>query len=242
MNLSKSIISIGIVFQFISNFCYAQLGVSAPMPQIQLQKKTSGPSLEETVQWITQKLDTLTTKFTSPDGMEFEYRNQFRFIDCNTAFFIKETRSKKLDGTFTLWPEILVSVSLFRMEDVDLDKVDVVQFSTSTIWILKIISFGKKDVFFGDGRASKLPRGASINSLGDLNGINDKTATNDLIEKVVKLSQNEGEKRRSFINLTFQQFEDGDKIARALKHAGLLCRQKAAQERAAQPAKPKELF
>lgn len=242
MNLSKSIISIGIVFQFTSNFCYAQLGVSAPMPQIQLQKKASGPSLEETVQWITQKLDTLPTKSsTFSNGTKYETRNQFRFIDCNTVFFINEARSKDLDDTFT--PGIRVIVNLFRMEDVDPNRVTVVQFPTSTHWTLNVISFGEKNVFLSNERSSSLPRGAPINSLGDLNGINDKAATNDQIEKIVKLSQNEGKVlRHPLIQLSFQQFEDGDKIASALKHAGLLCRQKAAQERAAQPAKPKELF
>lgn len=242
MNLSKSIISIGIVFQFTSNFCYAQLGVSAPMPQIQPQKKASGPSLEETVQWITQKLDTLPTKSsTFSTGTKYETRNQFRFIDCNTVFFISEARTKDLDDTFA--PGIDVTVDLFRMEDVDPDQVHVVQFPTSTHWTLNVSSFGKKNVFLSDRRSLALPRGAPINSLGDLNGINDKAATNRQIEKIVKLSQNEGKGLRlPLMQLEFQQFEDGDKIASALKHAGLLCRQKAAQERAAQPAKPKELF
>ena len=241
MNLSKSIISIGIVFQFISNFCYAQLGVSAPMPQIQLQKKTSGPSLEETVQWITQKLDPLTVKLTFSTGTKYETRNQFRFIDCNTVFFIREARTKDLDDGYA--PGIDVTVNLFRMEDVDPDQVHVLQFPASTHWTLNVSSFGDKNVFLENERSLALPRGAPINSLGDLNGINDKAATNRQIEEIVKLSQNEGKGfRHALMQLSFQQFEDGDKIASALKHAGLLCRQKAAQERAAQPAKPKELF
>lgn len=72
----------------ISNLCYAQLGVKAPVPNI---AKSDGPSLEETKQWILQKLaithpPSVTTSIPGSMTMRERIRWRIAFHDCDLFY------------------------------------------------------------------------------------------------------------------------------------------------------------
>lgn len=223
---------------------YAQLG-NAPMPKERAEKPT-GPTLEATTQWITQKLDESVAKFATPiNGGMFrqEYRLRFRFTDCKEAFFLNDAR---------LWREgedYMESKShseLFSLADLDPSSMSAYQHQGSVDWNISMSSLGKKDVFYtSQARPTvylKPPKVA--NAPGDVAGYNDATAVAKEVEALrqqLRTGQGRG-KAGNWFQKSVPDFETGDRLVNALKHASQLCRQQVASEKAAQPSKPKEIF
>jgi len=247
MRLLKSTAILGIVALFASTSVSAQLGGPAPMPKI---AKPSGPTLEETTAWILQKFATLpvTEQRNWPDPGMVVYPNDYKyrafFGDCE--LYIAESYKKwDLEGRR---PPVItpgerpwqneLRISYIPLREVDLDRFKI------------------KPQDVRDARGTESAR-LEINTLGDRNKIvsvrhyvynaGPHIADTEFLMKEIHTLKTPPYPRVSYdpiwyVWIYLPDVDVTERMASAIKHAAMLCQQKAAQEKAAQPPKPKELF
>lgn len=247
MNLTRFVCAVTaapLLSLLLAGASHAQLG-AAPLPKAKAEKPT-GPSLEETMQWITQKLEASPTKVSSPSASrsyQWQSRLRLKFVSCNEVFFVEDIRTWQ--DANTSYVENKSKTSLLSLADVDPEKLRAYQYPEDKTWNISIYSLGLKNVFYSSAERNSILRSpVSVDLAGDLNGYNDQVAVAKDMDALVRKART-GEGLPTvfhFMQFTFPDFESGDRVVNALKHASLLCRQKAASEKAAQPPKPKEIF
>jgi hypothetical protein len=214
-----------------SGNCLAQLGGEAPLPEI---KKPTGPSLEETTQWITAKFASTIPFNVGYGGKKYE---EATFDGCEMAFIETEpTQTEPSDGS----AGILYFYRL-KLQEMDGDNITIQNSKVGQVEYpsLHWHSLGRKDVI-------KISRMDPV-ALTDKELIQRLTIKDDDINNRVLITIN-GQQIESIrydvglIIIPLRDVEVAERMSSALKHAVMLCQKKAADEKAARPAKPKELF
>lgn len=203
--------------------CYAQLGGAAPLPEI---KKSTGPSLEETTKWITEKFASLPpAKYYI---VPFDRKNFYvaSFDDCGM------TITDDKDGS--------LQTSYVQLSEMDASKISVFKYETASR--LSIYSLG--------GLNAIKVLGLSNVTLKDKDIRDRFTVKNDAVGPKgqnflftmsgKQISMNRAS--RNWLDIYFKEDEVAESMSNAFKHAIKLCQQKVADDKAAQPPKKKELF
>lgn len=197
--------------------CHAQLGGVAPLPEV---RKVEGPTLEETVRWITEKISTVppgACDYSNTDGCTW----QFRFEGCNVTL-IKATRYPTTGNT------------RYEAEEFALSEVTVQNQAPLSLP-------GKTVLFFsgiGDKEVVILPYGR----LGVESTLERQLVWLKTRDRVFRSALS--------FSMIFDNSEIVDRLATAFRHAQGICRQRAAEENAKRlqdeatknAKKPGELF
>jgi hypothetical protein len=220
-----------------SSACYAQLG-EAPMPQVKTPE-VSGPSLEETTQWIIDKLkkENMIPKI-KPKGKNDYYYDDISFNGCDMT--VIERQDEYQDDTLShKWVENLHLIPLVEVDE-DTIRASSFQSSSPPIGYVSFNSIGKRPVFhqaygavIGNGFASEAQMLGYLKTIG--------TTSQNGYQIVFG---------REEASLKTAELELAERTANAFKHAVKLCKAKARQERekAAQEkaekakSQPKEIF
>lgn len=225
-------------FLFVPNIGHAQLGVQAPMPKIKSEKSVD-PSLDETLQWLSQKFEAMPPTKGVGDwkGHHHVHQNRIYFNKCDAIIF-KESRKLNAAGNgymeipkdggndaFTTVHSISIAqVPLQEVGDINVSETEEIDDSGTQIAALQLSSVSRRKVF-------------------PYNFANNKSVTNKpFIDEQLKLISTSAEARLDYVQLYFPDIGVTHRIAKAFGHAVTLCRQKIGQERAIQPPKPKEIF
>lgn len=208
--------------------CNAELGGAAPLPEIQ---KSTGPSLEETKKWITDKFASL------PDYIrnEVHYRDEVSFDDCDMTI----TNISTFNNPRFRRPNELI-ISHLRLQEMDENKIKATKYddyyqltleSLGRLSVVKILTLTNVTLNDKEILARFKVKGDNVGPNG--NGFYFTMSGKEIAPR-----------RDSFYLLwvKFQEIEVAESMANAFKHAVKLCQQKAAGEKAAQPPKKKELF
>ncbi len=236
MNKSKMILVAGALLLLMANVSHAQLG-AAPMPQI---AKPTGPSLEETTKWITEKFQATPPVLTTISWDKAEYRYKALFDDCDVTVLQEITTGSR--------PEVTLYNIPLRELDQDNSKASsgrVSETLPSMFWIktlgnrkvvtrLKISAFETGGTGFADSEAISLVSNKYLLTKEDPD-FQRPYAFNGKRHHVMKF-------KSDGFWIEFTTLEEAESMGNAFKHAAKLCQQKAAAERANQPAKKKDLF
>ena len=228
-NYFKFTIAAAVITLIASGNCLAQLGGEAPLPKI---KKPTGPSLEETTQWITAKFASIIPfQFSERTILQYEAT----FDGCEMAFTDARTRDGKADE---------LNFYRLKLQEMDEDNITIqpTKDGQGEFAYLSLYSLGKKDVI----KYSEMDPVA----LTDKELIKRLTIKDDDINvaKRVSITINDQQivsirfLQQSSFFIHFRDVEVAESMSNAFKHAVMLCQKKAADEKAARPAKQKELF
>jgi hypothetical protein len=226
MTISIKYFVVMTVMAMTSVVCHAQLGQSAPLPQV---AKPTGPTLEATQEWLTTKLRELSFETPLEKGKD-DVRHIILFDGCD-ARFVRMARR----GTSPTPDRLLLWVSAVSLADLDPDK------PTYTLGRREVVRFWNSlsgpDTWgprFWDGAISS--RAFS----GDMAAI-DQIANN--------LMNDRSEESKAYIlGASFQErhvSQPGlnDRLNNALAHAATLCATQETEMRKAKTEKrPDEPF
>lgn len=230
MNKPKMIVVMGALLLLMANVSQAQLG-EAPMPQT---AKPTGPSLEETTKWITEKFQATPpyVRSESPWG-NVEYRYKALFDDCDVTVLTERKHSGR--------PEVYLDHIHLRELDQDKSKVD----GSSMLWIKTL---GDREVVTTLNISAFRTGGTGFEDSEAINWVSNKyllTNENPDFQQPYAFNGKRHhimKSKRKYIWIEFTILEEAESMGNAFKHAAKLCQQKAATERANQPAKKKDLF
>jgi len=223
--------------------CNAELDGAAPLPEI---KKSTGPSLEETTKWITEKMASLPSiRKKSID------RYAVSFDGCEMALAYHQGRD--VMGAS-------VEIKYLQLKNLDDAKIEIRSYENTNI-----VRFG----VLGDvkGVTRYEVRGVSVSipfsdkQIKDIFPIKDEAfqqdnpygglqAYNEENHSIAFLIMTiNGQRVRvakypssTFASVFIDDVGVAESMKNAFKHAVMLCQQKEAGEKAAQPPKKKELF
>lgn len=228
------IVVMGALLLLMANVSQAQLG-EAPMPQT---AKPTGPSLEETTKWITEKFQA-TPPFVhseSPWG-NVEYRYKALFDGCAVTVL----NERKYSQSRSVRPEVYLDHIHLRELDQDKSKVN----GSSMLWIKTL---GDREVVTNLNISAFTTGGTGFEDSEAINLVSNKyllTNESPVYQQPYAFNgkQHHIQKfKRNYIWIRFTTLEEAESMGNAFKHAAKLCQQKAATERANQPAKKKDLF
>ncbi len=225
-----------------SAVCNAQLGGAAPLPEI---KKSTGPTLEETTKWITDKMASL------PNFLTQDYENKHSqylasFDNCEMVITHRE---------ISMNYHTQLDIHYVKLQDINIDRISISKYDKSSslnIWSLG----GLNNIKYYNIRDESAYGHPPLNPLtiDDSKSIFDNKITNSSLEKPPTKSS---EFKHYIINnkrittsfdytyghsIYFKDIEVAESMSNAFKHAIKLCLQKVADEKTAQPPKKKELF
>lgn len=204
-----------------SSACYAQLG-EAPMPKAKLNSAAdvSGPSLEETTQWIKQK-------YESPSENRHEYhgywdnpnvyiKNEVSFHDCEMTVIQRMTKDDKFKENTGILEASIIPLDMANEKSAFAQANDTALSYLGTL----LHSIGGNKVF-----GYKYAPRFSSSDQGYLAEVRQSKTDSVALPKLSSL-------------------ELAERMTMALKHAIALCRIKAEKEAALNPKaqKPKEIF
>lgn len=221
MIISKLIIFLGAITLFGSTVCHAQLGGAAPLPKIE---KPTGPSLEETTQWITQKFESLPPVFTAHDH-NLQGATIMSFDKCDFTAVYYEI------GSF--------SISYVPLNSMDIDTIKTFSSDISD----------EPEIFAGLGMMS-LGRKETVRKRYLTSKERDDLRSNNKISKDLIEGIKSSISPYKFYPIVYDNkllfylpdMEVAERIGSAFKHAISLCQKMRAQENSEQKTKPKELF
>lgn len=205
---------------FFSSVCHAELGGMAPMPEIEL-KKSAGPSLDETLQWIKKKFASIATS----QDLYHTYRYDVFFDGCEVNLVSEEgvpdgRRKARLD---------FHSFSLPEIDHINITKV----YAAEEIYLFELHSIGNRSVFH--------ERKLGLNDISDdefyRHTLEDKNFINQRFAVLKNFHTD-----FSWLDIWLPDMEVAQSMANAFKHAAELCQEKVAKERATKSVKPKDLF
>jgi len=225
---------------FGATVCNAQIDGAAPLPEI---KKSAGPSLEETKQWISEKLSSLLVTQPSRHGKyESQARQVVSFDDCEMTL----TRASTIKDN-EKWTINTCHVYNMQLQDIDVDTMSITNnyisdntFFFSSLGGLKIIKEGEIKV---NWPALERP-GLTLSDFEIIDRFPVKSADfksghfsiSGKTYDIIKSSPSGG------TYIIFPDIEIAERMSIAFKHAVMLCQQKVAKEKVAQPPRNKELF
>lgn len=234
MKVSTAVV--GTVFFAAAGMCYAQLG-GAPMPQV---TKRSGPTLDETAKWITEKFETTPPAyFVATTGERHEYKNRAVFDGCSFGYAEQASHPNRGGPNASPLREYkVVSVDLKELSEED---IKTFQEPSPHMVRVTITTPNRREIL------NNMTMSVSTINLNN-------PALDMLIEKNRRLPpvvRNERSRigdydvvrSSTWVSIMyFPDMEIAERIRNAFTHAVTLCRQKALEEKAAQPPRPKEIF
>lgn len=237
MRRNRQALVVALVTFFLTTACYAQLG-AAPLPQI---KKKAGPTLEETTQWITQKFESISVvRMTGQGRLDTDEKTNIEFDGCKLSVI----RESYLPAQSGLRAEFGYGAYYFDLQTIESEKIRVSSpfgtyaqvglYRTGEVKSIRSMYLTYADR--GQGRLSKAFLDSQMEIL--------KSSQRDGREDFLLGGTRESLSRNGTysVNFSVPDMETAQSAANAFKHAVALCQQKAAQEKAAEPAKPKSLF
>lgn len=227
-------VAIGALGFVLSGASHAQLGNPAPLPQI---KKATGPSLEETTQWITQKVASFPAHIARMDGgVSVDRKNEVNFDSCtmNISERLKTTNSRLADYVVTPVNLHSLSTEMSVSKEWGPDPWYFLSAKTAdgqrTVRQLEATSL---DVRL-EARYPKIMMGLLNDNAGDQTQSRQFSADGVDLRYTIK--------RNSTAHFFVPDIEVGERLMNALKHAVTLCQQKDLENKAGRPPRPKELF
>jgi len=231
------------VIGFGPTVCDAQLGGAAPLPEI---KKSTGPSLEETKKWITDKLESLPSFMPDPNSQKSNYKYRASFDDCEMTI----TQEEK-SGYYS---HSDLQIFYLKLQDMDINSFHVNKYDHTSNMHLKSLGNLENIKVYRINNVNQNSDNPTLISIYDSKSIFDKKITNSSLDEPA--SRNRDFKHYTindkqiylywyYLNNASISFKDigvAESMSNALKHAVTLCQKKAAAEKAAQPPKKKDLF
>lgn len=243
MNLCKAILLAGISALFSTTTCFAQMDGAAPLPTI---KKPEGPTVEETLQWIDNKLISYG-QLSNHSGWAFYEENtntgvySFRLLqrDCN-MLIASVYRRKEDSHTYSI---LAYRFGYLPLHKLDVDKTQVLNGTERDRMTVQLRTIGDIGYLGYSYSTNYLSPDAVPPFMEDSRLVPEFIG--QLLSNTIPIDK--GRKSVERFNSKVWEFyvpdqEEVTRLMSALKHAALLCRNKDAQEKAAQPEKPKELF
>jgi hypothetical protein len=243
----------GLVVALIALPTFAQLG-DAPMPQI-TAPNTSGPSLEETLQWLKEKIDNLGD-ILSANNLDYDFLNdayEMEFSGC--TFYL-------LDQSFEIAPRIpnVTDAAYIRRnympftivgQKASLSDIDSANLSYSSLVMFKTIG-GAEQITRTGGMKLYESAYRDNNYENDMRLSNSTTAkANEHLQQEIRSRQlidhecsNHSCQKENYFTIRVWDTGLRTRIASAFQHAIELCqhqKQENRQKEAAEPKK-KEIF
>jgi hypothetical protein len=236
---------IGLVALVLAHASHAQLGVPMPLsPPSAVAPPKAGPSLEETTQWITAKLNATKLQESRHDGgTVFNEKNGVLFDQCDALFYTHHFNNLQSSRRSLELVVQYVPLHLLDAHSVQVKRVQpsTGQYSHRNSWLNLVGSTkGNRKIIVIEGGAVALVPDPSNHVLPPERSL----------EILAQLKQGKAifaqptwwpRNQVAGFGLSFHE-DDGDIVHRAVdafKHAISLCVEKANRE---QPSKPKELF
>lgn len=197
----------------LSSSAFAQIGVKEPPPAAKVQ----GPSLEETTQWLSQKLATSGAR--APGKHENKYK--LDFDGCTMTSLEEQEYRGNSGGSYQR-----------TVKRIDLQRISLNSFSSSPD------PYAVPGVTLSWGTTGRQEIIRMVYRNVDISSKNSLPSWESLIQRL----ESKPDGKLAADRFTLIDVEAAERIQNAMKHAIVLCQKKAAEEKAAEPPKPKEIF
>ncbi|NOT16356.1 MAG: hypothetical protein HOP21_12485 [Methylotenera sp.] len=206
---------------------YGELGIDAPLPKI---KKSNGPSLEETTNWIDEKFTSLSIVKGAVDKETYKYTATFNGCDSTLTIITDHDEPNRIKA---------LTFANFPLQNIQTSNGDG-----------SVITINNHIYFQGIGHKNVI-RSITLNNVT----LDDKA----IIEKYAVKGDNKGPnccyfneggksitaKRNlgAYFDIEVKELDVAVSLSKAFNHAAKLCQQKVAEDIEAQQAnKKKDLF